>query len=85
MVIYIEEIEVLFKHSSPENIENFFEVFTDKKKNLILVGITNTINFEFNLEEKLQKSLPGMKSIMFVPYNVEQMEEIMKTKVHRIQ
>jgi Cdc6-like AAA superfamily ATPase len=85
LIIYIEEIEKLFKRVSYEEVEDFLDM--EGKQNsqrIILIGITNEINFGQILEEKVKRQIRGLKCIVFNPYKGEQMLCIMKSKFKRI-
>ena len=46
--------------------------------------MTNSINFDVDLEEKGKRKVKGLKSLVFQPYESEAMINIMKMKINLV-
>jgi origin recognition complex subunit 1 len=78
-VLIIDEIDYL-KTREEEVLYNIFEWTQKKRSNLIIIAISNTMDFPETLTQKLNSRI-GNKRLPFKPYGSTQLEEILKQRV----
>jgi Cdc6-like AAA superfamily ATPase len=83
-IIYIEEIEILFKTAPDIISEDFLLLFSKKNINLILIGISNTIDTLQKYSSKFSFKINDIENVVFQPYTCENIIMIMKDKLEQI-
>ena len=66
--MYIEEIELLFKAPPSAISEDFLTLFLKKSANLVLLGISNTINTLQRYSSKYSFNIGEIENVVFEPY-----------------
>lgn len=56
--------------------EDFFDIFTNRNLKIVMLGISNTIDALEKYCEKLKINVSEVTNIVFNPYTVEQLKEI---------
>jgi len=83
-VVYIEEIEILFK-SAPDIVsEDFLSLFLKKTVNLVLIGISNTIDCLQKYSGKYSFKVTEIENVVFSPYRADQIMTIVLDKLKQI-
>lgn len=80
-VVYIEEIELLFRAAPTPTTEDFMKLFQKKGVPIILIGISNTIDALQKYSGKFSFKIHEIDNVIFPPYTAEQIAEIMKDKI----
>lgn len=80
-VVCIEEIELLFKSAPGIVSEDFLTLFQKKSVNLVLVGISNTIDTLQKYSGKYSFKVSEIENVVFAPYKAEHIMAIMQDKL----
>lgn len=83
-VVYIEEIELLFRAAPTPFTEDFMKLFQKKGLPIILIGISNTIDALQKYSGKFSFKIHEIDNVIFPPYTAEQIAEIMKDKIEQV-
>jgi Cdc6-like AAA superfamily ATPase len=83
-VVYIEEVELLFKNEPNHLTEDFMKLFQKKGLRLILIGISNTIDILLKSSSKFCFKMHDVENIIFSPYNASHISEIIKEKLEKV-
>jgi Cdc6-like AAA superfamily ATPase len=83
-VVYIEEVELLFKADPGPLTEDFMKLFQKKGLRLILIGISNTIDTLLKCSNKFGFKIHEVENVIFSPYTAEHIAEIMKDKIAEV-
>jgi Cdc6-like AAA superfamily ATPase len=83
-VVYIEEVELLFKADPGPLTEDFMKLFQKKGLRLILIGISNTIDTLLKCCNKFGFKIHEVENVIFSPYTAEHIAEIMKDKIAEV-
>lgn len=83
-MVYIEEIELLFKTDPNPITEDFMKLFQRKGLKLMLIGISNTIDTVLKSSNKFGFKIHEVENIIFSPYTAEHISEIMKDKIEQV-
>jgi Cdc6-like AAA superfamily ATPase len=83
-VVYIEEVELLFKADPSPLTEDFMKLFQKKGLRLILIGISNTIDTLLKCCNKFGFKIHEVENVIFSPYTAEHIAEIMKDKIAEV-
>lgn len=83
-VVYIEEIELLFRAAPTPTTEDFMKLFQKKGFPIILIGISNTIDALQKYSGKFSFKIHEIDNVIFPPYTAEQIAEIMKDKIEQV-
>lgn len=78
-MLIIDEIDYL-RTRDEEVLYNIFEWTQKKKSNLIVIAISNTMDFPETLTPKLTSRM-GNQRLMFKPYSSSQLDSILKQRV----
>ncbi|KAL6930223.1 hypothetical protein ACO0SA_001636 [Hanseniaspora valbyensis] len=80
IVLLLDEIDVLLSHDS-EKLYNFFNWPYLENSNLFVIAIGNRMNLSEQLNAKTNSRLGTSNCIQFSPYNVVQLETILKYRL----
>lgn len=83
-VIYIEEVEIILEQKTNIFTEDFFCLFSNPKLNIMMLGISNTIDALAKYSKSISVNLNEIKNIVFEPYPVENIVKIIKEKLEII-
>ena len=67
-VLYIEEIEVILEQKTNIFTEDFFKLFSNPKIDIMLLGISNTIDAMVKYSKNIALNINEIKNIVFKPY-----------------
>lgn len=67
-IVYIEEVEILFKAAPTPVTEDFMKLFQKKNLNIILIGISNTIDTLLKSSNKFCFKMHDIENVIFPPY-----------------
>lgn len=67
-VVYIEEIELLFRAAPTPFTEDFMKLFQKKGLPIILIGISNTIDALQKYSGKFSFKIHEIDNVIFPPY-----------------
>lgn len=80
VVLALDEIDVLVKKVGDEFLYNLTRIGGELKNSSIsLIGITNDLSFNDNLDARVRSSL-GEEEILFKPYDAIQLRDILKER-----
>ncbi len=83
-VLYIEEVEIILEQKTNIFTEDFFCLFSNTKLNLMMLGISNTIDALAKYSKSISVNLNEIKNIVFQPYAIENIVKIIKEKLEII-
>ncbi|NJL43724.1 MAG: ORC1-type DNA replication protein [Nitrosarchaeum sp.] len=78
IIIILDEIDQLVKKAGDEIIYNLTRINTELKQSQIaIIGISNDLNFQQNLDPRVKSSL-SEEEIIFPPYNAFHLQDILQ-------
>jgi hypothetical protein len=83
-VLYIEEVEIILEQKTNIFTEDFFCLFSNHKLNIMMLGISNTIDALAKYSKSISVNLNDIKNTVFQPYPLENIVKIMKEKLELI-
>eukprot|EP01022_Parablepharisma_sp_SALTPOND_P025572 TRINITY_DN59_c0_g2_i1.p1 TRINITY_DN59_c0_g2~~TRINITY_DN59_c0_g2_i1.p1 ORF type:complete len:835 (-),score=142.42 TRINITY_DN59_c0_g2_i1:12692-15196(-) len=82
-VILIDELDGLFTKKQ-DLLYNIFDWPSYSQARLVIIGIANTMNLPEELQGKIASRI-GCKRIVYEPYNKEQIQTILNTRISKLQ